>query len=177
MKRILVLILVVIMLVAVGCSPSTGGNEQPSETKPSAPATNNNESSAPDPNANKSLVVWHQKWFSAVANDAFVERTEQFAAEKGVEVNLQMLDGSQLPILFNAGLEAGATPDVSVTADWVTLHLFPDPPFMDLTQFIDEIQEKSGRTFIKAHYDNTFIDGKSYRIPFDPRPDKPSGAR
>ena len=159
-KRVLSLFLAAMLsLTAItGCSGS--GKTADSQAAGSEGATQ-----AAGAGEKKALKVWLEKVFSDDANASLQKRVEQFAAEKGVDVQFEFLSATDFVPKLNAAIEAGSNiPDITLTSGNRALNYYPNIPNMDVTELVAEIN--SERPYFDSVFEGAKYDGVNYFVPF-----------
>ena len=111
------------------------------------------------------LTVWFEKVYSDDANNYIQEVINKFAEESGVKVNLELINATDFVTRMNAAVEADAMPDISIADVRRVLNYYPENPYMDVTDLVNEINETM--PFMQSVYDISQVDGKFYFVPFD----------
>lgn len=110
------------------------------------------------------LTVWVEKVFSDDANTAMQERLDAFAKESGIKVKYEFIGATDFMTKLNAAIEAGSNiPDITTSAVTKVVNYYPNIPYMDVSDIVDEINEE--RPYFEAVYEGTKIDGKHYFVP------------
>lgn len=113
----------------------------------------------------KVLRVWLEKVFSDDANTFLQKGVEQYAQEKGVEVQFEFLSATDFVPKLNAAIEAGSNiPDITLTSGNRALNYYPNIPNVDVTELVDEINEK--RPYFDSVYEGAKYGGVNYFVPF-----------
>ncbi len=103
--------------------------------------------------------------FSDDANTFLQKRVEQYAQEKGVEVQFEFLSATDFVPKLNAAIEAGSNiPDITLTSGNRALNYYPNIPNVDVTELVDEINEK--RPYFDSVYEGAKYGGVNYFVPF-----------
>lgn len=109
----------------------------------------------------KVLRVWLEKVFSDDANTFLQKRVEQYAQEKGVEVQFEFLSATDFVPKLNAAIEAGSNiPDITLTSGNRALNYYPNIPNVDVTELVDEINEK--RPYFDSVYEGAKYGGVNF---------------
>jgi multiple sugar transport system substrate-binding protein len=90
------------------------------------------------------FVYWGGLIFSEDANDAFVARVEQWGEERGVDVEVVMINQNETVQLVSAAIEAGTMPDaLDLGRDFMVL-LAQRDLLVDVTELYNTIGEEHG---------------------------------
>ena len=112
----------------------------------------------------KTLTIWVEKLFSDEVNAATEERVQQFAEETGIEVKCEIINSTDFVPRLNAAIEGGNAPDVTYTDTTRTMNYYPNIPYLDVSDLVDEIHEERG--YFESMYTSTQIDGVHYYVPY-----------
>lgn len=121
--------------------------------------------SATAQNAGKELTIWVEKVFSDDANTAMENRLQKFSEETGIKVSYEFIGATDFITKLNAAIEAGTNvPDITTSAVTKVLNYYPDIPYKDVTDLVEEIHEE--RPYFQSIYEGNKIDGKNYFVPY-----------
>lgn len=113
----------------------------------------------------KELTVWVEKLFSDEANSDMERRLNQFSEETGIRVNYEFIAATDFMTKLNAAIEAGTNiPDITSAAVTKVLNYYPNIPYRDITDLVDEIN--SERPYFPSILEGSRIDGRNYFVPF-----------
>jgi multiple sugar transport system substrate-binding protein len=165
---LLALLLAVVVVVAA-CAPAA---QQPAAPAPApaaeTPADTGADASADLPAADGTFTYWGGLIFSETANQMLVDRIEQWGQERGVDVDVVMINQNETVQRVSAAIEAGNLPDAFDVGRG----------FMDLLaiqgqlQPLDDLYEEAGEIaggWLPAADEATNpdrVDGHRYGIPF-----------
>lgn len=110
------------------------------------------------------LTVWVEKVFSDDANNRMAEALEKYSKDTGVEVEVEFINATDFVTKLNAAVEAGTTPDISTADVRKVMNYYPNNPYLDVTDLVDEINQEN--PFMDSVYDISQIDGKFYFVPY-----------
>jgi len=115
--------------------------------------------------AEQGLTVWMKKGFVEEQNTMFVEKVNEFAKEKGITVNVNMIAYEDFFPKWAAAIQSGDVPDVTYLGYEEVAQFQGRGILEDLTDTISVIENKSGDFFEKSLIPITFKD-KIMAIPF-----------
>ena len=122
-------------------------------------------SSAAPAEESKTLTIWVEKLFSDEVNQYTEERVKQFGEENGYDVTCELINSTDFIPKLNAAIEGGAdVPDVVYTDTTRTLNYYPNIPYRDVSDLVDEIDSERG--YFDSMYESTKIDGVHYYVPY-----------
>ena len=112
----------------------------------------------------KEMLVWVEKIFSDEANELIEQRIKQFGEEKGINITVELIGATDITTKFNAAIEAGkGIPDVISGGTTKTLNYYPNIPFVDLTDLVEEINAE--RPYFSSALEGSQIGGAHYYVP------------
>lgn len=161
MKKFLAILLALVMLLScVACGAKESKSVAPDAGKETAAPTEENKTVE-----NKSMTVWIEKIYSDDANQNLHDRVVQFGEENGINVTCEIVTGKDFLTKLNATIEAGrGVPDVVATNQARVINYYPNIPYMDVTDLVNEID--SERPILEASYQSCLIGDKMYTVPF-----------
>lgn len=110
------------------------------------------------------MLVWVEKIFSDEANELIEQRIKQFGEENGIHITVELIGATDITTKFNAALEAGkGIPDVISGSTNKTLNYYPNIPFVDLTDLVEEIN--ADRPYFPSALEGSQIGGAHYYVP------------
>lgn len=115
--------------------------------------------------AEQGLSVWMKKGFVEEQNTMFVEKVNEFAKEKGITVNVNMIAYEDFFPKWAAAIQSGDVPDVTYLGYEEVAQFQGRGILEDLTDTISVIENKSGDFFETSLIPITFKD-KIMAIPF-----------
>ena len=112
----------------------------------------------------KEMLVWVEKIFSDEANELIEKRIKQFGEENGINITVDLIGATDIVTKFNAAIEAGkGIPDVVSGSTAKTLNYYPNIPFVDLTDLVEEIN--ASRPYFASALEGSQIGGVHYYMP------------
>lgn len=157
-----------ILLVVSACQPAAPA---PAPAAPAAPAAG--ESAAPSedadlPAAEGTFTYWGGLIFSEAANQMLVDRIEQWGAERGVPVEVVMINQNETVQRVSAAIEAGNMPDALDMGQGQMLLLSQAGQLEILDELYQEIGEAQGGWLpsVDQLSDTPAFGGHRYGIPF-----------
>ena len=148
-------VLLVMLVPLAGCA-SPVVTTAPSST--SAASTSKSESTA-----QKKLTVWVLKSFSETANNSFIARLNQFGKEKNVIMETELVAQDAYNTKLLPAIESKQTPDLIYLSTNYLQSLYPNIPYIDLSDFIKEIDNSQKiNSFLLPL---TELEGKQYFLP------------
>ncbi len=131
--------LLLLLILAVGaCAPATPAAQEPA----AAPA--GQEEAAPAMAEGDVFTYWGGLIFSDAANQMLVDRIEQWGQERGVEVDVVMINQNETVQRVSAAIEAGTMPDALDVGRGHMLLLSESGQLEPLDDLYDEIGEMVG---------------------------------
>jgi len=157
-------LLLVAMLVVTACAappPQQAGGDEGAEAAPTAEAA---EAPAEDVGT---FTYWGGLIFSDEANQMLVDRIEEWGEQRGVDVEVVMINQNETVQRVSAAIEAGNMPD-ALDMGWNQMLLLADAgqlqPLDDLYAEIDEATGFYGAA--NQASDPALFGGNTYGIPF-----------
>jgi multiple sugar transport system substrate-binding protein len=157
-----------ILFVVAACQPAAPA---PAPAAPAAPAAG--ESAAPAqeaglPAAEGTFTYWGGLIFSEAANQMLVDRIEQWGAERGVPVEVVMINQNETVQRVSAAIEAGNMPDALDMGQGQMLLLSQASQLEILDDLYQEIGEAQGGWLpsVDQLSDTPAFGGHRYGIPF-----------
>jgi multiple sugar transport system substrate-binding protein len=115
--------------------------------------------------ASENPSVWMVKGFVEEQNEMFVERVNEFAKEKGIDVDISMIAYDDFFPKWSAAIQSGNVPDISSFGFQEVGQFQAQGVLEDLTDLISVIENKNGE-FFPSSLDVVKLDGKIAAIPF-----------
>lgn len=156
-KKVLAIVLVAMMLLGmVACVA-------PETNNPGSAAAENKFAESGEKKAEK-LTVWVEKVFSDDANNCMKAALERFTRDTGIDLEVEFINNTDFMTKLNAAVEAGTTPDVSTADVRKALNYYPNTPYLDVTDLMNEIHAEN--PLYESIYDISKIDDNFYFIPY-----------
>ena len=151
MKKLVALILAAVLTATLftGCSNSAGQNGG---------------GGTDDEGGSTKFTVWMLKNFSDVSNQYFVDRSEQFGAEKGIDVTVEMIPYAEFLTKWTAAIESGETPDVTYMGYQEAGMFAAQGVLMDLSDVYQQIDEREA--LYPSLRSAVSYEGAQYAIPY-----------
>jgi multiple sugar transport system substrate-binding protein len=111
------------------------------------------------------LNVWMKKQFAPQQNVDFEAKVKEFAAAKGINVNVEIIAYEDFFPKWTAALASKNLPDLSFFGDAEIQQFAQQGVMEDLSALLAEIQAQNGKMF-PSSISIVTIGGKSYGIPF-----------
>lgn len=115
--------------------------------------------------AASTLTVWMKKGFVEAQNTMFEERVKEFAALRGIDVNVELIAYEDFFPKWTASIESGNLPDLSFFGYQEIGQFHASGLMRDLTPLVEEIESTYGDIFASSKKAITFED-KIYGVPF-----------
>lgn len=115
--------------------------------------------------ADENLSVWMKKGFVEEQNEMFVERVNEFAQEKGINVDVSMIAYEDFFPKWSTAIQSGNVPDISFFGFQEVGQFQAQGVLEDLTDLISVIENKSGELF-QSSLNVVRFNGKIVAIPF-----------
>ena len=174
-KRLFILSAMLVLLLAVAaCAPApTPAPAEPAAEATAAPAAEPaaEATAAPAeealPAAEGTFTYWGGLIFSEAANQLLVDRVEQWGAERGVDVEVVMINQNETTQRVSAAIEAGNLPDAFDVGQGFMLLLSQQDQLEPLDDLYAEIDEMVGWLPAAEDFSNPErYGGHTYGIPF-----------
>ena len=115
--------------------------------------------------ASENPSVWMVKVFVEKQNEMFVERVNEFAKEKGIDIDLSMIAYDDFFPKWAAAIQSGNVPDISSFGFQEVGQFQAQGVLEDLTDLVSVIESKSGE-FFQSTLNVVRFNGKIAAIPF-----------
>lgn len=127
-------------------------------------ANNDDGNKTNDTGGSTEFTVWMLKNFSDVSNQYFVDRSEQFGEEKGINVTVEMIPYAEFLTKWTAAIESGETPDVTYMG-YQEAGMFADQGvLLDLSDVYQQIDER--QALYPSLASAVSYEGAQYAIPY-----------
>jgi multiple sugar transport system substrate-binding protein len=157
-----------ILFVAAACQPAAPAPAPAAPAAPAAGATAAPAEEAGLPAADGTFTYWGGLIFSEAANQMLVDRIEQWGAERGVPVEVVMINQNETVQRVSAAIEAGNMPDALDMGQGQMLLLSQAGQLEILDDLYQEIGEAQGGWLpsVDRLSDTPAFGGHRYGIPF-----------
>lgn len=164
MKRIaLVMAIILLFVIAVGgCTTDKGKDPGKEQDSTKAPEGVSVDKSGEKPN----VRVWIKKSFSADADNALIERLEEYGKNTGTcDVTVEMIPNANFGEKYSVAVESGEVPDVAYMTLYLLRQYYDAGLLLDTEDLLADIELKGHKLSTQSIAAATF-DGKAYAIPY-----------
>ncbi|HOJ11917.1 MAG TPA: extracellular solute-binding protein [Clostridiales bacterium] len=165
MKKLAFLMAVIlsIMMVFTGCSKNNGSTSMKDQDTP----TQTQDGAITDKLTEKPNVrVWIKKSFSAEADNALIERLEDYGKKTGTcDVTVEMIPNANFGEKYSVAVESGEVPDVAYMTLYLLRQYYDADLLLDTEDLLSEIESSGHKLSTQSKAAATF-NGKVYAIPY-----------
>jgi ABC-type glycerol-3-phosphate transport system substrate-binding protein len=118
----------------------------------------------------KKLTVLLERWWPRAFNDTFMQAAKDFEAQKGIQVDLQLIGGDERDTKILVGIETGALPDISTSWSQGAPLWYPAGVLENVDDVVADLEKEHGKVFgLMKQF--VFFDGSYYGVPWFSIPD------